>query len=101
MKKIIIPALLLLLHSCCNKGLHEYTLLYNSQTGEGSDAANAAKYHHIHRTKLRGKRSLKHHIVVYTDGTNYYYIDPFIGGPARNDKEVLRRGYKLPIRQAE
>ena len=102
MKKIILLPIFLLLSQCCLFGeLKECTLLYNSETGEGTDAANADKYHRIHRTHLRGKRSLKHHIVVYTDGSNYYYVDPFIGGPAKCDAEVYHRGSKLPIEQAE
>ena len=102
MTKLILLHLLLLLCQCSlHNELKACTLLYNSETGEGTDAAHADKYHRIHRTHLRGIRSLKHHIVVYTDGTNYYYVDPFIGGPAKSDSEVYRRGYKLPIEQAE
>lgn len=101
MKKLILLPILLMLCHCSCEGLKECTLLYNSETGEGADVANAKKYHHIHRTQLRGIRSLKHHIVVYSDGTHYYYIDPFIGGPADDDKEVYRRGYKLPINRAK
>ena len=101
MKKLILLPIFLLLSQCNPFGeLKECTLLYNSETGEGADAANADKYHRIHRTHLKGKRSIKHHIVVYTDGSNYYYVDPFIGGPANSDAEVYRRGCKLPIEQA-
>lgn len=96
MKKILFLLPIMLLSSCCTDSLRACTLLYNSETGEGADSANAEKYHHIHRTKLRGKRSLKHHIAVYTDGQFYYFIDPFIGGAAHSDSEVYRRGCKLP-----